>query len=273
MRRRVAPVRCGYRRDARYRADQLARRAHIPLKYTCRVCETIVQTPAPPKPIARGKATFGTLAHVVVAKLDHHLPPYRQPEMMAAQGIDIDRSTLAGWAGQAAHLLNPIVTRIREEGLRATKIHADDTPVKVLAPGSGKSATGRRWAYVVDDRASECRHPAARLVSVHFQPRRYPSQTRTCHSHRLPPSRCLSRVQWHLRGKQRIRGRMLGAFPARAVRTSQSAADRADHRSARAHRPALYDRGRYPWSARRRPTKHPAGTVAAAGHGASRRAR
>jgi transposase len=128
-------------------------------KYSCRVCEAIVQAPAPPKPCPRGKATFGTLAHVVVAKFDHHLPLYRQAEMMAAQGVDIDRSTLAGWAGQAAHLLDPIVTRIREEGLKATKIHADDTPVKVLAPGSGKTATGRLWAYVVDDRASGAASP------------------------------------------------------------------------------------------------------------------
>jgi len=139
-------------------------------KYSCRVCEAIVQAPAPPKPIARGKATFGTLAHVVFAKFDHHLPLYRQAEMMAAQGVDIDRSTLAGWAGQAAHLLDPIVTRIREEGLKATKIHADDTPVKVLAPGSGKTATGRLWTYVVDDRASGAATPP--LVWYRFTPNR-----------------------------------------------------------------------------------------------------
>ena len=137
-------------------------------KYSCRDCEAIVQAPAPPKPCPRGKATFGTLAHVVVAKFDHHLPLYRQAEMMAAQGVDIDRSTLAGWAAQAAHLLDPIVTRIREEGLKATKIHADDTPVKVLAPGSGKTATGRLWAYVVDDRASGAATPP--LVWYRFTP-------------------------------------------------------------------------------------------------------
>src|SRR3546814_6664831 len=73
-------------------------------KYSCRACDKIVQAPAPAKAIARGKASFATLAHVVVHKFDHHLPLYRQAEMMAAQGIDIDRSTLAGWAGQAAHL-------------------------------------------------------------------------------------------------------------------------------------------------------------------------
>ena len=70
-------------------------------KYSCRACEKIVQAPAPVKAIARGKATFATLAHVITAKFDHHLPLYRQAEMMAAQGIDIDRSTLAGWSGQA----------------------------------------------------------------------------------------------------------------------------------------------------------------------------
>jgi transposase len=58
-------------------------------KYSCRACEKIVQAPARAKAVARGKASFGTLAHVVVSKFDHHLPLYRQAEMMAAQGLDI----------------------------------------------------------------------------------------------------------------------------------------------------------------------------------------
>ena len=118
------------------------------------------------KAIARGKATFATLAHVVVAKFDHHLPLYRQAEMMAAQGIELDRSTLAGWAGQASALLDPIVSRIREVGLSAAKIHTDDTPVPMLDPGRGKTATGRLWAYVVDDRGSGGTSPP--LVWYHF---------------------------------------------------------------------------------------------------------
>ena len=132
---------------------------HVRPKYSCRACEKIVQAPAPVKAIARGKATFATLAHVVVSKFDHHLPLYRQAEMMAADGIEIDRSTLAGWHGQAAALLDPIISRIREVGLTATKIHTDDTPVPVLDPGRGKTATGRLWAYVVDDRASGATTP------------------------------------------------------------------------------------------------------------------
>lgn len=128
-------------------------------KYSCRSCEKIVQAPAQPKAIARGKASFATLAHVVVSKFDHHLPLYRQAEMMAAQGVDIDRSTLAGWAGQAAGLLAPIVSRICEEGLKAGKMHADDTPVPMLVPGRGKTAQARLWTYVIDERACGAKTP------------------------------------------------------------------------------------------------------------------
>jgi len=154
--------------------------------YTCRSCEKIVQAPAPVKAIARGKASFATLAHIVVNKFDHHLPLYRQTEMMAAQGIEIDRSTLAGWTGQAAALLDPIVSRIREEGLKAAKLHTDDTPVPMLVPGPrtdvrkinnklgfakrGKTAQARLWTYVVDGRASGAAGPT--LVWYRFTPDR-----------------------------------------------------------------------------------------------------
>jgi transposase len=137
-------------------------------KYSCRSCEKIVQAPVPVSAIARGKATFATLAHVVVSKFNHHPPLYRQAEMMAAQGLDIDRSTLAGWTGQAAVLLDPIVSRMRDEVLKADKIHAEpapakagDTPAPVLDPGRGKTATGRLWVYAVDDQASGSTAPRA----------------------------------------------------------------------------------------------------------------
>lgn len=139
-------------------------------KYSCRSCDKVVQAPAPVKAIARGKATFATLAHVVVSKFDHHLPLYRQAEMMAAQGVDIDRSTLAGWVGQASALLDPIVQRIRDTGLKASKLHADDTPVPVLDPGRGRTATGRLWTYAVDDRSSGATTPP--LVWYRFTPDR-----------------------------------------------------------------------------------------------------
>ncbi len=139
-------------------------------KSSCRSCEKVVQAPAPVKAIARGRGTFATLAHVVVHRFDHHLPLCRQAGMMAAHGIDIERSTLAGWAEQAAHLLDPIVSLIREEGLKADKIHADDTPVPMLGPGKGKTAEARLWAYVIYDRASGAITPP--LVRYRFTPDR-----------------------------------------------------------------------------------------------------
>lgn len=126
---------------------------HVRPKFSCRACEKIVQAPAPDKAIARGKASFRVIGHVIVSKFDHHLPLYRQAEMMAAQGLDIDRSTLAGWTGQGATLLDPIVARIREAGLSASKHHTDDTPVPMLDPGNGKTKTARLWVYAIDERA------------------------------------------------------------------------------------------------------------------------
>jgi transposase len=119
---------------------------HVRPKFSCRACEKIVQAPAPDKAIARGKASFRVIGHIIVSKFDHHLPLYRQAEMMAAQGVDIDRSTLAGWTGQGAALLDPIVARIRETVLSASKLHTDDTPVPMLDPGNGKTKTARLWA-------------------------------------------------------------------------------------------------------------------------------
>ena len=81
-----------------------------------------------------------------------HLPLYRQSEIYAREGVDLDRSTLAGWVGGASELLAPLVDEIRKHVLAAAKIHADDTPVPVLAPGNGKTKTGSLWTYVRDDR-------------------------------------------------------------------------------------------------------------------------
>jgi hypothetical protein len=68
---------------------------------------------------------------------------------------------MAGWVGAASELLTPLVEAVRDHVLSAGKIHADDTPVPVLAPGNGKTKTGRLWTYVRDDRpAGEHTAPA-----------------------------------------------------------------------------------------------------------------
>jgi transposase len=125
---------------------------HVRPKVSCRCCEAIHQAPPPDLPIERGRPGPGLLAHVLVAKYCDHLPLYRQSEIYAREGIELSRSTMAGWVGQAAWELRPLIAAIQAHVLAAAKIHGDDTPVKVLAPGAGKTATGRLWVYARDDR-------------------------------------------------------------------------------------------------------------------------
>jgi transposase len=107
---------------------------HVRPKLCCEACDRIVQAPAPSRPIERGLAGPGLLAHVLVSKYADHMPLYRQSEIYAREGVDLDRSTLAGWVGATSELLAPLVEAVREHVLSATKLHADDTPVPVLAP-------------------------------------------------------------------------------------------------------------------------------------------
>ncbi len=125
---------------------------HIRPKYACKACDAITQAPAPAMPTPRGRATPAMLAHLLVSKYCDHLPLYRQSDIYARDGVDLDRSTLCDWVGQAAWLLAPIVEGIRRHVFAAEKIHGDDTTVPVLSPGLGRTKTGRLWVYVRDDR-------------------------------------------------------------------------------------------------------------------------
>jgi len=120
----------------------------------CSRCDVIVQASAPSRPIERGLAGPNLLAHVLVSKYADHLPFYRQSEIFAREGIELEGSTRANWVGAARHLLAPLVDQIRRHVLAADKIHADDTPVPILAPGNGQTRTARLWTYVRDDRPS-----------------------------------------------------------------------------------------------------------------------
>lgn len=125
---------------------------HVRVKLACACCDKIVEAAAPSRPIERCVAGPGLLAHVLVSKYGDHLPLYRQSEIYAREGVELDRSTLADWVGRTSQLFEPLVEALRRHVMNAKKLHADDTPVPVLAPGLGKTKTGRLWTYVRDDR-------------------------------------------------------------------------------------------------------------------------
>jgi transposase len=130
-------------------------------KLACGRCEAIVQAPAPSRPIARGLAGPGLLAQVMVAKYCDHQPLYRQSAIYARHGVELSRSTLADWVAGSGQLLRPLVQALHRYVMAGEKVHADDTPVPVLAPGRGKTRTGRLWTYVRDDRPAGIAGPAA----------------------------------------------------------------------------------------------------------------
>jgi len=131
-------------------------------KFTCRACETITQPPAPFHAIARGRAGASLLAMILYAKFGSHQPLNRQSEGFAREGIALDVSTLADWVGATSATLAPLVELIRRHVLAAERLHGDDTTVPVLA--KGKTATGRLWSYVRDDRPFGGTDPPAAMV-------------------------------------------------------------------------------------------------------------
>jgi transposase len=134
---------------------------HIREKLSCRACDTVVAAPVPDHAIARGRAGAGLLAHIVVSKYDDHLPLYRQAEIFARKGIALETSTLSGWVGATAAALAPLIDALAAEVMASDTLHVDDTPVPVLAPGAGRTKTGRLWTYVRDERPFGSDRPPA----------------------------------------------------------------------------------------------------------------
>jgi transposase len=122
-------------------------------KYACRACESaVVQAPAPARLIEGGLPTEALVAHVLVSKYADHLPLYRQSQIYARQGIELDRSTLADWVGRAAAELRPVHQRLFEHLKRSPKLFMDETRAPVLDPGRRRTKTGYLWALARDDR-------------------------------------------------------------------------------------------------------------------------
>ena len=120
---------------------------HIRGKWVCDGCETLIQAPVPAQVIDKGIPTAGLLAHVMIAKYGDHLPLYRQEKIFARAGLAIPRSTLAQWVGACGVQLQPLVDALREEVLAHNVVHADETPVQMLMPGTKKTHRAYVWAY------------------------------------------------------------------------------------------------------------------------------
>jgi transposase len=123
-------------------------------KLACSCCDCIVQAAAPTRPVDRGIPGPALLAHIAVSKFGFHIPLHRQAVMYARDGVEIDPGTMGYWMGSVSQLLKPLVDAVRRYALAGSKVHGDDTPLPVLAPGNGRTKTGRLWVYVRDDRNS-----------------------------------------------------------------------------------------------------------------------
>jgi len=120
---------------------------HIRGKWACKCCQALVQEPVEPQIIDKGMPTAGLLAHTLVSRFVDHLPYYRQEQINARSGVHTPRSTLAAWSGAAGASLMPLYDAHRAFVLAAKVLHADETPVRMLDPGAGKTVKAYVWAY------------------------------------------------------------------------------------------------------------------------------
>jgi transposase len=122
-------------------------------KYACRTCEgQIVQAPAPAHVVEGGLPSEALVAQVLVAKHADHTPIYTQVQAMARQGIRINRNVVTSWAGRGAGELAPIWRRMREILLSGSHLFIDETEVRVLDPGRGRTKVNYFWAIARDGR-------------------------------------------------------------------------------------------------------------------------
>ena len=183
-------------------------------RYACRKCEgSFVQAPAVPRLIEGGMPTEATLATILVSKFADHQPLFRQSQIYARQGVEIERSTLASWVGKAAHELVPIYDALHRHLKTSTKLFMDETPAPVLDPGRGKVKKGYFWALAHDDRAWTGPEPPD--VAFTYAPGRsgkYASQILQGFSgilqvdgyagyNRVLDPRTMSRLDWHIAGR------------------------------------------------------------------------
>jgi transposase len=120
-------------------------------KFACACCQTIQAAPMPAQMIDKGIPAAGLLAQVAIAKIDDHLPLYRQTEIYARSGVHIARSSMAQWLGICGVRLAPLAAALKDFILDRGVIHVDETPVSLLAPGRGRTRRAYVWVYRTTD--------------------------------------------------------------------------------------------------------------------------
>ena len=245
-------------------------------KYGCRACSgAVVQAPAPARLIEGGLPTERMVAHVLVTKYADHAPLYRQAQMLARQGIVIDRSTLACWVGYAAAELKPLWRLIREDLLGSAKLFVDETKAPVLDPGRGRTKTGYFWAIARDDRPWGGSDPPAVVYS--YAPGRGSEHA----SALLKDFRGILQTDGYVAyksvagspgggrrdGRRRHPGALLGPLPETVLRHRQGGAGADRPRGAAADRDTLRHRSGDPRQERRRAPGRPAAAHEAAARG------
>jgi transposase len=120
---------------------------HIRPQYACRACETVSAAPIPPAVIDGGLAAVGLYVWVIIGKYLDHLPLYRLEQIAQRQDVVLSRSTLAQWVGRIGVALQPLADRLALWLRSRSVLHADETPVRQLDPGAGKTKRAYLWAY------------------------------------------------------------------------------------------------------------------------------
>ena len=207
-------------------------------RMACKCCETICQAPLPSRPIERGRPGPGLLAHVLISKYADHLPLYRQSQIFEREGIDLDRSTLCDWVGKSTALLEPLADAIGRHVLSGPAIFADDTPLKMQAPGNGRTKTARIWTYVRDERPWLGPDPPAAWYRFTVDRKGQHPAEHLARLRGLDACRRLFRLQRALPFRRHPRGGVHGPYPAQVRRClpgrglgHRRGGDQADRRS------------------------------------------
>jgi transposase len=131
-----------------YEPARFLRRRLIRRKYVSKTNRDTAPVIAelPPMLQERCVAAPGLLAHLIVSKYCDHLPLYRQEQIYwTRHRVWLPRQTQARWMELAADWLRPIYEAIRTGVMAGGYVQVDETPLRYLAPGNGKTKLGYFW--------------------------------------------------------------------------------------------------------------------------------